>query len=92
MDNEKQMIKETQLKKMKHAIGFRLDRIKKNKYVAYRNYFAASLVDDEDWKWLVGMGYAEQGEVTQSGIFYHVTRAGMDFIERVTGVKIIEED
>lgn len=28
----------------------------------------------------------------QAGIFYHVTRAGMDFIERVTGIKIIEED
>lgn len=92
MENEKQMVKETQLEKMEHAIGFRFDRIKKNKYVAYRNYFAAPLVDDEDWKWLVGMGYAEQGEVTQSGIFYHVTRAGMDFIERVTGIKIIEED
>lgn len=92
MDKEKYMVKETQLKNMEHAIGFRFDRVKKNQYSAYRNHFAASLVDDENWKMLVGMGYAEQGEVTRSGIFYHVTRAGMDFIESITGIKIVEED
>lgn len=85
------MVKEIHLEKMEHAIGFRFDRVKKNRYVAYRNHFAAPLIDDEDWKWLIGMGYAELEEVTQTGRIYHVTRAGMDFIEMVTGIKIIEE-
>lgn len=38
------------------------------------------------------MEYAKQGEITRNNIMYHVTRAGMDFIERVTGVTVVEED
>lgn len=85
-------IKERQLEKMEHAIGFRFDRVKRRKYVAYRNYYAAPKCDDEDWKYLVAVGYAEKSEVSEKLIYYHVTREGMNFIERVTGVKIVEDD
>lgn len=65
---------------------------KRKKYRVFRNHYAAPKCDDNDWKHLVEIGYAEQGEITQNCIMYHVTKAGMDFIERVTGVTILEDD
>lgn len=85
-------VRHVALEKMEHALGFNFNRVKKNKYVAYRNYYAAPRCDDNDWRYLASIGYAEQGEITQSCIMYHVTREGMDFIERVTGIKILEDD
>ena len=85
-------VRHSALEKMEHAIGFDLKRVKRNKYVAYRNYYAAPRCDDDDWKYLVSIGYAELGESAESCIYYHVTNEGMSFIERVTGVKILEGD
>lgn len=85
-------VRERALEKMEHAIGFSFDKIKKNKYNAYRNYYAAPKCNDNDWLYLVDIGFAKSGEVTDNCIMYHVTRDGMDFIERVTGVKIIEDN
>jgi len=41
---------------------------------------------------LVDIGFAKRGDVTDNCIMYHVTRDGMDFIERVTGTTITEDD
>lgn len=85
-------VKFEELEKMEHAIGFENRRVKRNRYIAYRNFYAAPKCADGDWQHLVAIGYAKQGEITQNCIMYHVTREGMNFIERVTGVKILEED
>lgn len=85
-------IRQSVLGKIEHAIGFDFKREKINKYIAYRNYYAAPKCDDNDWKYLVSIGYAELGESTENCIYYHVTNEGMNFIERVTGVKILEGD
>lgn len=85
-------VRKSALEKMEHAIGFDFKKVKRNKYTAYRNYYAAPRCDDNDWKYLVSIGYAELGEFTESCIYYHVTNEGMNFIERVTGVKILEGD
>lgn len=85
-------IRERALEKMEHAIGFQWKRVKRNKYLAFRNHYATPKCDDNDWQYLVDVGYAEQGETTENCIMYHVTREGMDFIERVTGTKILETD
>ena len=85
-------VRQAALEKMEHAIGFRFDKVKHGKYIAYRNHYASPRCDDNDWKYLVSVGYAEQGEITQNCIMYHVTREGMDFIERVTGIEILETD
>lgn len=85
-------VRQSALEKMGHAIEFDFKKVKGNKYVAYRNYYAAPRYDDNDWKYLVSIGYAELGESTESCIYYHVTNEGMSFIERVTGVKILEGD
>lgn len=85
-------IRQSVLEKMEHAIGFDFERVKRNRYTAYRNYYVAPKCDDKDWKYLVSIGYAEVGKSTESCIYYHVTNKGMDFIERVTGVKILDSD
>lgn len=82
-------VRQSALEKMEHAIGLDSKKVKGNKYVAYRNYYAAPRCDDNDWKYLVSIGYAELGESTESCIYYHVTNEGASFIERVMGVKII---
>lgn len=85
-------VRQSALEKMEHAIGFDFKRVKRNKYTTYRNYYAAPRCDDNDWKYLVSIGYAELGEATESCIYYHVTKEGISFIERVTGVKILEDN
>lgn len=50
-----------QIEKMKHAIGFSREKIKRNRYNAYRNRFVASN-SDKDWEELVSIGYAEKRE------------------------------
>lgn len=85
-------VRERALEKMEHAIGFNFDKVKKNKYNAYRNHYAAPKCDDNDWLHLVDIGFAKRGDVTDNCIMYHVTRDGIDFIERVTGTTITEDD
>lgn len=85
-------VRSSAVEKMEHAIGFQIDRVKRGKYITFRNHFAAPRSDDNDWIHLVNIGYAKRGEITQNCIMYHVTRTGMDFIERITGVTIVEED
>lgn len=41
-----------QIEKMKHAIGFSREKIKRNRYGAYRNRFVVSN-SDKDWEELV---------------------------------------
>ena len=57
-------VRQSALEKMEHAIGFDFKRVKRNKYVAYRNYYATSRWDDNYWMFLVSIGYAELGEST----------------------------
>lgn len=85
-------IRQSALEKMEHAIGFDFKRVKRNKYTAYRNYYAVPRCDDNDWKYLVSIGYAELGESTDSCIYYHVTNEGISLIEIVTGVEILEDN
>lgn len=85
-------VRQSALEKMEHALGFDFRKVKRNKYTAYRNYYAAPRCDDNDWKYLVSIGYAKLGESTGTCIYYHVTNEGMSLIERVTGVEILESD
>jgi hypothetical protein len=81
---------------MKHAIGFRKDRIKGRKYKryeAFRNHFSSAEGCDgfEELEKL-----AEQGLMIsrQSGQywFFHVTKEGFKYLSDVTNVSISEID
>lgn len=79
----------SQIDKMKHTIGFdnrRVTGTKHRKYIPYRNYYCAGGSDPE-LDDLVRLGFMAK----HSEKYYHVTEDGRWFLERVTGVKIMEE-
>lgn len=79
-----------QIKLMKHAIGFTSKKIKRGKYVAWRNYFC-SYGESRDWEQLVELGFAEKNQ-REKAIYYFVTKKGMDYIGEIMGAKIIESE
>lgn len=80
-----------QIEKMEHAIGFSREKIKRNRYEAYRNRFVASN-SDKDWEELVSIGYAEKREFEiEKQIGYYVSKLGMEFLGVLFGCIIIEE-
>ena len=79
----------SQIDKMKHTIGFdnrKVTGTKNRKYVPYRNYYCAGS-NDPELENLVRLGFMAK----HSERYYHVTADGRLFLERVTGVKIMEE-
>lgn len=65
---------------MKHAIGFSRDKVKKNRYVAYRNRYVTSATD-KDWEDLVFVGYATKREFEiEKQIGYYVSSEGLKFL------------
>lgn len=88
-------VRPEQVDLMLHCIGYTPKRVKRGKYIAFRNHFATN---GPRWEWdrLVEYGYAEVEPFPQGGSpaakMYSVTRTGMDFLEGVTGVKIEEDD
>lgn len=79
-----------QINDMKHTIGFDKRKIKGTKhrtYEPYRNYFYAGEKDKADLDKLVEIGFMEKSSVD----YYHVTDDGKNFLELVTGVKILSD-
>ncbi|TDR54213.1 hypothetical protein [Paenilisteria rocourtiae] len=68
-------VTQQQVDLMKHALG--LDNTKR----AYRNHFAALIVNTGDWDNLVKKGLAEKGENTGRLIYYHVSELGRQFLD-----------
>lgn len=88
-------VRSEQVDLMLHCIGYMPKRIKRGKYIAFRNYFTTN---GPRWEWdrLVEYGYAEiepfpRGHSLAAKL-YSVTRKGMDFLEGITGVKIEDGD
>lgn len=80
-----------QIRKMKHTLGFERSRITGTKYrkmTPYRNYYFAGESDTKDLDDLCNINLMKN---CGDG-YYCVTYEGKEFINRVTGVKILEED
>lgn len=85
-----------QLELMAHTIGFSRDKIKYNKYRAYRNYFSISKGCDD---YLLLHSLSENGfmierecNMTCGGILFHVTEKGLKVFETLFDCKIDEVD
>lgn len=77
---------------MKHAIGFRGNKVKRGKYEAYRNYYASN-GKDADWEWLVKLGFAREREpIGNEYTYYYVTRPGLEYLEKLLEVRIFERE
>ena len=75
---------------MKHAVGLNNIRImpKDGKYSAYRNFFGVS-AKDVDWEELVTLGYATCNFVQWNQEYiYYVSPKGLEYLERLLGIKI----
>ena len=78
-----------QIEKMEHAIGFSREKIKRNRYEAYRNRFVVNN-SDKDWEELVSIGYAEKREFEiEKQIGYYVSELGMKYLGVLFVVKQI---
>lgn len=82
-----------QIDYMKHCIGYEKDKVKRNKYSVWRNYFTTSETD-EDWDGLVRLGLAINEPFT-NGIgdnpqVYYVSKEGLKLLERLLEIKIVE--
>ena len=88
---------EEQIDDMKHALGFRKDRIKGRKhlrYEAYRNYYATR-EGCEGFEGLVdisnkGLMICRQNGT--DGYYFQVSPEGIKYLSELTGVKITESD
>lgn len=83
------------IKEMRHAIGLDYKAPKRGKYEAYRNY-AMYGAPHETWEALVADGLAicrvetKSTWLPQASYWYSLTRAGLDLMEAMIGVKITE--
>lgn len=59
-------------------------------YRPWRNYFTTNQLDAE-WDKLCEAGYAAHGNVSDSGVTYWMTRAGLDWLGEALEVHIYDE-
>ena len=96
ISKEDGLIKLRQFELMAHAIGFNRDKIKYNKYKAYRNHFSTS-EDSSDYKDLNNLakkGYMIERKCnfTCGGIIFHVTKKGFNLFEKMYICTVSEVD
>jgi hypothetical protein len=84
-----------QIQNMKHCIGFRGDRVKRKKYVTFRNYYTTS-DNSQSWDELVNLELATKMPFPNGGgdnpQCYFVSRKGMDLLESLLECKIVEDE
>jgi len=76
---------------MKHAIGFRREKVKRGKYIAWRNYFCC-YGGSKDWDHLVSLGFAIVDRDRAGADYYFVTAEGLELLASVLEIKIVEDD
>lgn len=80
-----------QIDKMKHCIGFEISKVKRGKYVAYRNYYTMPDINSE-WEELVNKGLAMRDKYIHgcgtNPQIYSLTVEGINLVQSITGVKI----
>ncbi len=79
-----------QIRLIKHTIGFDRRKVKRGKYIAWRNYYVADR-EMKDWESLVEWGMAVRYERMDS-ICYCVTDKGFDLLASILEIKIIKDD
>lgn len=82
-----------QIELMKHAIGFSIDKIKGERYEAYRNRYLSNCLND-DWECLVKEGLAEKRNTFphDNNVLYFVSDLGLEYLGKLFGCIIKEMD
>ena len=79
-----------QLDDMKHAVGFRIDRIQDGKYNAFRNFFAMN-EEQASWEDLVIRGLATKRKLFNETV-YPVSDEGLLLLSNVLSIEIIKPE
>ena len=77
----------SQISDMKHAIGYRSDRVIEGTYYAFRNFFGVSK-EAPEWEDLVLRGLATK-RMQFEEVVYHVSDEGLKLLSEVLNVEII---
>ncbi|MGI6550153.1 MAG: hypothetical protein ACOX4Q_09010 [Syntrophomonadales bacterium] len=77
------------LNKMKHAIGYEPNRVRRGKYLYYRNYYGAAPRDIGEWEFLVSKGFAFRDGDSK---IFSLTERGLDYLEDVLRITIENRD
>lgn len=80
----------SQIDDMKHAVGYRADRVKDGKYYAFRNFFAVNK-EQPEWEDLVIRGLATKRKQFNETV-YHVTGEGFKLLSSVLEVQVLPEE
>lgn len=80
----------SQIDDMKHAVGYRADRVKDGKYCAFRNFFAVNK-EQPEWEELVIRGLATKRKQFNETV-YHVSDEGFKLLSTVLDVQILSEE
>ena len=82
-----------QIDDMKHCIGFSRDKVKRNKYSAWRNYYT-TCGDHIGWDGIVQAGLAVKREFPHgcgdNPKCYHLNEKGFEYLSELLEVKITE--
>ena len=90
-------VNETHIRAMRHCIGLDYKNPYRGNYKPYRNYCVYN-APNYIFEYLVKYGLAEitieenEHYIPKVQYYYRLTRAGMDFIGRIIGAKIEEEE
>ena len=84
-----------QIDDMKHCIGYEPKKVKRGKYVAYRNYYTTG-DDHAGWDDIVKAGLAEKYSfphgIGDNPRCYSLNEQGIKFLSNLLGCKIVEMD
>lgn len=78
-----------QISDLKHAIGYKSERIKDGKYYAWRNFFGVSK-EVPEWDDLVLRGLATKRKQFNETV-YHVSDEGFKLLSEVLDVEVLPE-
>lgn len=79
----------SQINDLKHAVGYRADRVKDGKFHAFRNFFAANK-EQAEWEELVIRGLATKRKQFSETV-YHVSTEGFQLLSSVLDVQVLPE-
>lgn len=83
----------SQCELIKHTIGLTKDKIKRNKFIEWRNYFTTG-TEDEELEQLVNMGVMnkfDKRDTWHNCIIYCLSDLGFELVEYVERIKIVRE-
>lgn len=79
-----------QISDLKHAIGYKRERIKDGKYYAWRNFFGVSK-EDPQWEDLVLRGLATKRKQFDETV-YHVSGEGFKLLSEILDMEVLPQE